>query len=154
MNNPRVGLGAIIYSRCGRVLIEQRGAAANNRPGQWDFPGGSLEYGELALAGIIREIREECGDCVASQITWKVTRPIVFEDLLLDEGQHWISLAFVGVIEAPTPPEIVTPSAERSKVMQADWYTFQDLANLQKGGNVAPVRHSAASTEPEKSFWH
>lgn len=44
----------------GRVLIAQR-PRGRFMAGRWEFPGGKLEAGEEALAGLQRELREELG---------------------------------------------------------------------------------------------
>ena len=47
---------AAIIDEAGRLLLIQR---ADNA--KWAFPGGALEVGETAVAGILREAREEAG---------------------------------------------------------------------------------------------
>lgn len=44
----------------GRVLVACR-PAGKSQAGMWEFPGGKLEPGELPLAGLVRELREELG---------------------------------------------------------------------------------------------
>ena len=57
--NSAPAVGAIIYDGGSRVLLTRR--ASNPYKGQWDVPGGFLEYGEDPEAGIRREIIEELG---------------------------------------------------------------------------------------------
>ncbi len=44
----------------GQVLIAQR-TAGKAHAGAWEFPGGKLHSGEIPLAGLQRELREELG---------------------------------------------------------------------------------------------
>jgi len=54
-----VGVGAMIFDSEGKVFIAKRGPKARNESGKWDFPGGSVEYGETCQNAVIREIKEE-----------------------------------------------------------------------------------------------
>ncbi len=53
-----VALALIDPSR--RVLLQRR-CADRQHGGLWEFPGGKLEPGESAIAGLLREIEEELG---------------------------------------------------------------------------------------------
>jgi ADP-ribose pyrophosphatase len=61
MKKIGVSQKAIIFNREGKILVLRRSGTALSNPGKWDFPGGDLEFGEDAIGGIIREIREETG---------------------------------------------------------------------------------------------
>jgi ADP-ribose pyrophosphatase YjhB (NUDIX family) len=50
---------AVVVERDGRLLLARRAVAPAQ--GLWDLPGGFLEAGETAEAGVHREIREETG---------------------------------------------------------------------------------------------
>ncbi len=56
---PLVGVAAAVFDPAGRVLLVQRGRPP--RAGSWGLPGGLLEVGETLVAGVQREVREECG---------------------------------------------------------------------------------------------
>jgi 8-oxo-dGTP diphosphatase len=49
-----------LFDASGRVLIAQR-PAGKHMAGGWEFPGGKLDAGEMPLAGLKRELREELG---------------------------------------------------------------------------------------------
>jgi 8-oxo-dGTP diphosphatase len=53
-----VVVAAAIVERDGRFLLARR-LAGTHLAGTWEFPGGKLEPGESAEAGLIRELREE-----------------------------------------------------------------------------------------------
>jgi ADP-ribose pyrophosphatase YjhB (NUDIX family) len=56
-SRPLVGVGAVILSTDGRVVLVKR----RHEPlaGQWSLPGGMLELGESLEAGLAREMLEE-----------------------------------------------------------------------------------------------
>jgi ADP-ribose pyrophosphatase YjhB (NUDIX family) len=75
---PMVGVGAIVVSGAGEVLLVKR--RQEPLAGQWSLPGGMLELGETLEAGVVRELVEETGLTVA-------VGPVVevFDRILLDE---------------------------------------------------------------------
>jgi ADP-ribose pyrophosphatase YjhB (NUDIX family) len=78
-SRPLVGIGAVIFSAAGEVLLVKR----RHEPlaGQWSLPGGMLELGETLEAGVVREIEEETGLTVG-------VGPVVevFDRILLDDA--------------------------------------------------------------------
>jgi ADP-ribose pyrophosphatase YjhB (NUDIX family) len=77
-SRPLVGVGAVILSGEGDVLIVKR--RQEPLAGQWSLPGGMLELGETLEAGVAREMQEETGLVVT-------VGPVVevFDRILLDE---------------------------------------------------------------------
>jgi len=49
-----------LFDAEGRVLIAQR-PEGKALAGRWEFPGGQIDHGEDARAGLARELREELG---------------------------------------------------------------------------------------------
>jgi hypothetical protein len=54
-----VGVGAIIVDPAGRLFLARRGPCARNERGLWEFPGGSVEFGETLVQALRREMCEE-----------------------------------------------------------------------------------------------
>jgi 8-oxo-dGTP diphosphatase len=52
---------AVVFNTAGKVLLLRRSQTDEQRPGEWDFPGGGIEDGEEIIAGVCREILEESG---------------------------------------------------------------------------------------------
>ena len=53
-----------------RILMQRR-PATRQHGGLWEFPGGKLEPGETAIAGLLREIEEELGLVLAEpDVAW------------------------------------------------------------------------------------
>lgn len=85
-----VGVGAMIVDEQGRLFLAKRGPLAKNERGLWEFPGGSVEFGERLAAALKREIREEYG----MEIEVGTLLDVV-DHILPDEGQHWVSPTYL-----------------------------------------------------------
>jgi 8-oxo-dGTP diphosphatase len=77
-SKPMVGVGAVVLSDDGRVVLVKR--RQEPLAGQWSLPGGMLELGESLEAGVAREVQEETGLVVT-------VGPVVevFDRILLDD---------------------------------------------------------------------
>lgn len=93
-----VGVGAIIIDGQGRLFLARRGPKAKNERGLWEFPGGSVEFGETMADALRREMREEFG----IEITVGELLDVV-DHILKEEGQHWVSPTFLCTIAAGEP---------------------------------------------------
>ena len=60
---PIVGVGGIVLSGDGRVLLVKR--AHPPLQGEWSLPGGGVEVGETLEAAVAREVLEETGMSVS-----------------------------------------------------------------------------------------
>lgn len=85
-----VGVGAILVDEQGRLFLARRGPKAKNERGMWEFPGGSVEYGERLAEALRREMREEYGIEIAVGELLDVV-----DHILPAEGQHWVSPTFI-----------------------------------------------------------
>lgn len=90
MGSVRVGVGAVVFNAEGEVFLAQRGHAASNERGCWEFPGGRVEFGERLQDAICREFVEEYG----MQIEIEQLLHVV-DHILADEGQHWVSPTYI-----------------------------------------------------------
>jgi len=89
MKKIGVSQKAIIFNRKGEILTIRRSETAPSNPGKWDFPGGDLDFGEDAMEGIIREIKEETGLDVGD------LRPFDVESHINKEGDFWVTIAYI-----------------------------------------------------------
>jgi 8-oxo-dGTP diphosphatase len=93
-----VGVGAVIVADDGRLFLAKRGPQAKNERGLWEFPGGSVEFGETLAEALQREMREEFGIEIAVGALLDVV-----DHILPDEGQHWVSPSFICSIVSGEP---------------------------------------------------
>lgn len=61
MEKIGVSQKAIIFNKENKILVIRRSKTAPYGALTWDLPGGDLDYGEDAITGVIREIKEETG---------------------------------------------------------------------------------------------
>jgi 8-oxo-dGTP diphosphatase len=93
-----VGVGVILVDEKGRLFFARRGPRAKNERGLWEFPGGSVEFGETLSAALKREMREEFG------IEIEVGELLdIVDHILPEEGQHWVSPTYTGKIISGVP---------------------------------------------------
>lgn len=112
-----VGVGAIIIDEAGRLFLAKRGPKAKNERGLWEFPGGSVEFGERLQEAIVREIEEEYGITIAIDSLFTVT-----DHLLPDEGQHWVSPSYLCHIVSGTPV-----IREPEKCSAIGWFALDEI---------------------------
>jgi 8-oxo-dGTP diphosphatase len=85
-----VGVGAMVFNEAGKVFLAKRGPMARNERGCWEFPGGSVHFGETLKDGLIREFLEEFN----MQIEVMELLCVV-DHILPAEGQHWVSPTYI-----------------------------------------------------------
>jgi 8-oxo-dGTP diphosphatase len=107
-----VGVGAMIVDTQGRLFMARRGPQAKNERGLWEFPGGSVEFGERLADALRREIGEEYGVEID-------VGPLldVADHILPDEGQHWVSPTYLCRITRGEP-RILEPE----KCSEIGWF--------------------------------
>ena len=116
-NAVGVGVGAIIVDDQGRLFLARRGPQAKNERGLWEFPGGSVEFGERVADALQREMVEEFG----IQITVGALLDVV-DHLLLDEAQHWVSPTYLCTITGGSPT-----IREPGKCTEIGWFSLDEL---------------------------
>lgn len=85
-----VGVGAVLVNERGELFLARRGPLAKNERGLWEFPGGSVEFGERLGDALRREMHEEYG------IEIEVGELLdVVDHILPAENQHWVSPSYL-----------------------------------------------------------
>lgn len=115
-----VGIGAVIINPEGKVLLAKRGPKAKNERGKWEFPGGSVEFGDTMEDTIIREMKEELGVEIK---TLKHLSPV--DHIIPHEKQHWVTSGFIAKI-VKGKPKIMEPN----KCEKIDWFSLKELEEL------------------------
>ena len=85
-----VGVGAMVFNQENQVFLSKRGPKAKNESGCWEFPGGSVEFGETLTRAIKREFMEEYG--MEIEIVELLD---VSDHIIAKEHQHWVSPTFL-----------------------------------------------------------
>ena len=112
-----VGVGAIIVNKEGRVFLARRGPKAKNEQGLWEFPGGSVEFGETLTQALQREMYEEYG------IKVSVGELVdVVDHILNQEHQHWVSPTFICQIISGEPY-----IREPAKCTEIGWFRVDQM---------------------------
>jgi mutator protein MutT len=93
-----VGCGAVILNDDNKVFLARRGREARNERHKWEFPGGSVEFGELLEDALVREVMEEYGFEIEVEELLDVVDHIIPE-----EKQHWVSPTFLCRCKRGTP---------------------------------------------------
>ena len=136
-----VGVGAILVDGEGRIFLARRGPQAKNERGLWEFPGGSVEFGEKLADALRREMREEYGIEIAVGELLDVA-----DHILLEEGQHWVSPTFICTIASGEPT-----IREPGKCTEIGWFKPdempQDLTLITRE-NLAHYRQRVQSQAP------
>lgn len=115
-----VGVGCIITDGKGKYLLAKRGMKAKNERGKWEFPGGSIEFGDTMKDTVIREMKEELG--VAVELLEHLP-PV--DHIIPNDHQHWVTSAFIARIVEGSP-KIMEPG----KCEELGWFTFDEIEKL------------------------
>ncbi len=112
-----VGVGAMVFNQEGKVFLSKRGPQSKNERGCWEFPGGSVEFGEKLVDAIRREFLEEY--TMEIEIVELLD---VSDHILSHEQQHWVSPTFIARHTGGTP-QIVEPE----KCTDIGWFSLSTL---------------------------
>lgn len=112
-----VGVGAMIVNEKGQLFLSKRGPLAKNERGCWEFPGGSVEFGETLRHALQREILEEYG--IDIQVD---TLLDVVDHILPNEGQHWVSPTYLCRLRSGNP-KILEPG----KCSDIGWFSIDEI---------------------------
>lgn len=115
-----IGAGALLLNDHNEVLLSLRGPLAKNERGKWEIPGGQIEFGETMEEGLKREVKEELG------IEIEIVKMLeVYNHILPDEHQHWVSPTFIcRIVEGE--PTIMEPG----KSDRVAWFSLDEAEKL------------------------
>lgn len=112
-----VGVGALLVDGQGRLFLSRRGPLAKNERGLWEFPGGSVEFGERLADALAREMREEYGIEIAVGELLDVV-----DHILPEERQHWVSPTFICRVISGEPV-----IREPGKCVEIGWFKPDEM---------------------------
>lgn len=138
LSYPILGVAAVIVNHAGQICIVQRGQEPAK--GTWTFPGGKLELGETLVAGLRREIREECN--IEIEILTPEIPLCVIEKIGLDHPNlphHYIILDYLCCYVSG---ELLASS----DVTACCWVHFDDLEHYTSNTTTLQVAELARKT--------
>jgi len=113
-----VSVGAMIVNDQREVLLCKRSRTARNEQGQWEIPGGEVEFGEKLVDAIHREMKEEL------DIDLELTQQLPAADhIITAEHQHWVPTTFLAKLKGKKLPRIMEPD----KCDAVGWFSFDKL---------------------------
>lgn len=112
-----VGVAMFCLDETGKKFI----MLCRNMSGEWNLPGGKMEYGESMNNAVEREVFEEIG-----VRAWDTKFLFAHDSIYSEEGihrikEHWVTLYFIGKIYEK--PEI----KEHDKVIDMRLWGIEDL---------------------------
>ena len=127
-----VGGGVLILNKKKEVLLMKRGKNAKNEIGWWSKPGGTVEYGERAVAAMKREIKEEIG--IEIDI-WGYLPHV--DHVIKGDRQHWIAINYLANVKKGEVKNL-----EPYKCDEIRWFALNDL----------PKKITQTTREPIKNY--
>jgi len=124
-----VGGGVLILNKKKEVLLLKRGKNSKNEAGWWCKPGGAVEYGEVAMEAMKREIKDEVGVDID---IWGILPNT--DQILKKEGQHWLAVNYVANIKRGNP-KIMEPH----KHDEIKWFALNKLPKKTTKTTRGPV---------------
>lgn len=99
--------------------------------GQWDLPGGRLEFGEQPEAALHREIEEETG-LTHLQLMIRSAESTVLEWVYQGEPEelHHIGMLYDVVLTAACQPDHIKKEPDGEDSLGADWFTMEQVRDL------------------------
>ena len=126
-----VGVGAVIVAEDGRLFLAKRGPEARAERGLWEFPGGTVEFGESLSDALRREIDEEYG------IEISIGNMLDVVDIFLSEDrQHWVSVTYICRIISGVPS-----IREREKCTEIGWFFPDEMPGKLSRFSEENLRH-------------
>lgn len=114
---------AVIFNDEGKVLITKRHSPSNPEVhNKWQFPGGSVDYGEHPKEAALREIQEETG--LTIQIT--ADKPVVFSHVFKNHQAHIVLMVY----KAQFVSGELNISHDLEETSEAQWVDPQEIASL------------------------
>ena len=128
--NFTVGAICLIERSDGRVLLVRQAYR-----GRWGAPGGLLRRGEEAQDGMLREVREELG--IDVEVLGEPTVVVAPEPQRVDI-----------IFRARPTGAAAEPHPRSAEIVDAQWFAYDDLPELQEELSQAMMAASRAARMP------
>lgn len=114
---------AVIVDKYHRLLTLYRTETAPTRPDTWDLPGGDMDFGKDAFAGIKREIKEETG------LSLNKVEPYDVDTRINGDGDFWVTIAYKA--EYTRGKVVLSPEHNQFR-----WVTPEEFLNLESADKL------------------
>jgi len=114
---PLVGTGILIQREDGKVLMGLR--QGSHGAGEWNFPGGHLEFGETLFDCAKREVKEETGLDVEIIRVHSVADEMKYIE---SHGRHYVNIGLTAKYLGGEPS-----LTEPDKYVEWRWFSLDDL---------------------------
>lgn len=137
-------VGGFIRNKFGEVLFVKRSENDSFLPGNWELPGGGVEYGENIEKTLKREIKEECG------LDVEVGFPIAVDDYYMKSNKKEIQrIEIIFLCKLLNPTQTVVLSHEHSEYK---WVSLNKINNLGFSSYMKNIINNAL-TNPISSIY-
>jgi 8-oxo-dGTP diphosphatase len=106
---------AAIIRQEDKILLSRR-PLDKHQGGKWEFPGGKVQSGELAVEALKRECQEELGIEIIS--------PCLFESVDFDYGDKAVRISFFTIERFDGKPE-------GREGQEIGWFSLHEIAMLE-----------------------
>ncbi|MGN7411754.1 NUDIX domain-containing protein [Paenibacillus sp. SAF-068] len=99
--------------------------------GQWDLPGGRLEFGEQPETALHRELEEETG-LTHLQVMIRSAESTVVKWVYQGEPEelHHIGMLYDVVLTEASQPDRIKKEPDGEDSLGADWFTLEQVRDL------------------------
>lgn len=110
----------------GDVLLLRRHEDSKNLAGFWEFPGGGIQSGELAVLAGHREVLEETGQ----DVEMLTLAPLILKDRIINNGTHLCKTIRTFGLMGLAQSDVVTLSSEHSEECWVDPRAIDKLQDV------------------------
>ena len=128
---PKVGVGVLIQNEKGEVLLGLR--KSSHGAGEWNFPGGHLEFGEKLFETAKREVKEETDLEVQEFELVSVADEMRY---IKTDGKHYLNIGIRAKYKGGEPKVM-----EPTKCEEWKWVGLNDLPEKLFEGTALILRN-------------
>ena len=127
--------GGFIRNKFGEILFVKRSENDSFLPGNWELPGGGVEYGENVEKTLSREIKEEC------RLDIEVGFPMAVSDYCMKDDKKEIQrVEIIFLCKLLNPTQAVVLSNEHSEYK---WVFSNKISELELSSYMRDIINNA-----------
>ncbi|MFZ2189453.1 MAG: NUDIX domain-containing protein [Candidatus Magasanikiibacteriota bacterium] len=122
--HKHIGVYALIIKDDNILLIKK---ARGPYTGKWDLPGGSLEFGENLLDGLVREVMEETGLLFKESSLLNVLTHTVIYNLANNEKEEMYHIGIIFKVSLKPNQQKLKTNSDGKDSAGASWVKMSDI---------------------------